>query len=178
MDREWCPWESVRGVVGCGSVDPGPAGLVTGVSGFATSLRVPGNGDRRGSVLWEQMFFRREPGDEGAEALTRAPPTEMAIRMLMCCRVERDGLTVMKQLAQLGSTSSVIIVDMQSRRQIAQEAFDVLWYDRSAQITLASILSAARYRIPLCGRVLNTVCENCGARPGSCAHLLKCDGAG
>ena len=97
-------------------------------------------------------------GDEWIRTLPEIPPAKGEVEGLVRRRMETDGQTVFRQLAQLGCASAKLIVDLRMTRGVSKNALYGLQHDRAAQITLALILSATRYRVHYGGRVLNTVC--------------------
>ena len=88
--------------------------------------------------------------------------------------MERDEITVIYQLRQLGSMAAGIIIQLQFARGAIQEAFSHLQHDRPARITMASVLSTTRFRLHYRGRTLNTVCGRRKESPDSFEHLLEC----
>ena len=113
-------------------------------------------------------------GQTWEAALPRVPLTRGELRELLKARFLKDEQAVLKQLAGLGSQSEGIITALELTRGIIKEALHRLRGDRAAQITLAAIISATRFRIYRHGRPLATRCGNCRVREDSFTHLVVC----
>ena len=113
-------------------------------------------------------------GERWFEDLPKVPLTRAETLQLIRRQMDRDELMVMRQLATLESESATIIVDLKLTREVVQEAFSVLRGDRAAQVTLASILGATRYRIYSHNKRLPTRCGKCKVRQDSFAHMIHC----
>ena len=86
-------------------------------------------------------------GGRWFEDLPKVPLTRVETLQLKKNRMDNDELMVMRQLASLGSESPAIIVDPAQTREVITEAFCILREERTAQVTLASVLGATWYRI-------------------------------
>ena len=113
-------------------------------------------------------------GGRWFEDLPKVPLTRAEVQELIREQMDRDELMAMRQLATLESESAVIIVDLELTRGVIQEALGRLREDRAAQVTLASILSATRYRIYSHGRRLPTRCGKCRNAQDSFGHMIRC----
>ena len=118
----------------------------------------------------------KHTGADWHKVLPRVPLTKQEVSKLLHRQMERDEITVLYQLRQLGSVAASIIIGLQLTREVLQEAFNGLQRDRPAQITLASIVSGARFRLFYQGRTISTVCGNCKVEPDSWEHLILCYG--
>ena len=113
-------------------------------------------------------------GSKWEEALPRVPLTKEEVKSLLRTRQRRDERKVLGRLAELGSTSAAIITELRLTRETVKEAMRSLQRDRAAQITLATILGATRFRVYHGGRRLATRCSNCRHVEDSFHHLLRC----
>ena len=119
-----------------------------------------------------RVATKRATEDAWAASSPRLPLTKAEVRGVIRGQMERDELTVLRQLARLGSMSAEIIALSQLTREIYKEALDALQHDRAAQIALASVLSANRFRAHYQGRVLRSESGGCRRVAASLAHML------
>ena len=118
-------------------------------------------------------------GDDWFKTLPRIPLTKEEVKSTPQAQLVADEMLVLRQLSTMGSVSAEILVSLELTREIVRAAFTILQGERSAQVTLAAILSGTRFRCCLNGVLVPVKCPNrrggapCGAAD-SFTHLLRC----
>ena len=74
-------------------------------------------------------------------------------------RLERDELSVIRQLQDIESSSAAVIAELQLTRQIVKEVYRQLMRDRAAKLTLTKMLGATRSKYADGG-----TCWRCGVQ--------------
>ena len=120
-------------------------------------------------------------GEKRIGALPRVPLTKKEAQAALLDQPERDEIQELKLLRDLDSVSAGIIMNLELARELVRSALTILQGERLAQVTLAKILSGARFGYYLNGVLVPTQCPNTyrrvrGGRVDSFAHLLRCSG--
>ena len=79
-----------------------------------------------------------------------------------------------QHLMSADSASAELIVRLQLTRQIVKEAYLKLQNDRDAQLTLARVIGATRFKYAHGGHLLSVICPNCQRETDSYTHMLQC----
>ena len=113
-------------------------------------------------------------GARWADEPPRAPLTKQEVKQLHKKPQETDEYTVLRTLADLGSTAARIITWLQLSRAMVKEALGSLLGNRAAQVALVAILGATRFRVHHRNRGQPTRCGKCRHVEDSVDHLLRC----
>ena len=141
---------------------------------------------RRENMTWSQEVFLRVAEHFRAAVLPsqtvewRAnlpwiPMTMEEIKTTVGERHREDELKALQYLADSGSEAADIITQLDLTRELVQEAMDELRDERTAQVNLASILTATRFKTLTKSGVVPTKCPKklCFSRD-SFWHMLEC----
>ena len=104
----------------------------------------------------------------------RIPLSKAEIREVLFAQLEQDELTMFRHLMSVDSASAEVIVRLQLTRQILKEVCLKLQNDRDAQITLARVIGATRFKYAHGGHLLAVRCPKCRKDPDNYMHMLKC----
>ena len=113
--------------------------------------------------------------DKWTATLPRIPMTIEEVKTVVGDRHREDELRMLQCLADDGSESTDKITQLDLTRELAQEAMSELQDERTAQVNLASILSAVRFKTLVATGVVPTKCpKKMRYARDSFWHMLEC----
>ena len=116
-----------------------------------------------------------QQGEKWRLNLPRIPVSTAEVKEKLQSKEEEDERIALRIMKDKGSTSAAILTYLDLTREIIQEAFKLLRGARRAQVNLAEILGATRFKILTKGKVYHVKCPRtyCYVKD-SFEHMLEC----
>ena len=121
-----------------------------------------------------RLYLATDENETDVGLVPRVPLTKTEIRQVLYTQLEQDELIMFQHLMGVDSTSAEVIVRLRLTRQRMKEVCLKLQNDRDAQITLARVIGATRFKYAHGGHLLAVKCPKCRREPDNYTHMLQC----